>query len=95
MVPKWTEPSFWAGGPLSGTQNAEPSTVTAFKLHVFFEVIYAVVGGIPSVSSLDGAVLVPGGIDENTTEGDSPGPVLLQEIVVHLSNGKEFWTQND
>jgi len=95
LVPKWTEPSSWAGGPLSATQNAEPSSVSAFKLHVFLEVIYAVVGGIPSVSSLDGAVLIPGSIDENTTEGNSSGPVLLQEIVVHLSNGKEFWTQND
>jgi len=56
-----------AGGPLLATENAELSTVTAFKLHVLFEVVYAVVGGIPSVSSLDGAVFVSGGIDEDTT----------------------------
>jgi len=54
--PKWTEPSFWAGGPLSATQNAEPSTVTAFELHIFLEIVDAVVGSIPSVSSLDGAI---------------------------------------
>jgi len=84
-----------AGGPLLATENAEPSTVTAFELHVLLEVGDAVVGSIPSVTALDGAVFVPGGIDENTTEGDPSGPVLLQEIVVHLSNRKEFWTQND
>ncbi len=61
LVPEWTEPLVprlreGAGGPLPGTQNAEPSTVTAFELHVLLEVVYAVVGGIPSVCSLDGAI---------------------------------------
>ncbi len=93
--PEWTEPPIWAGGPLPATQNAEPATVPAFELHILLEVVYAVVGGIPRRTFLDGAIFIPGGVDENTTEGDSPGPVLLQEIVVHLSNGKEFRTQND
>jgi len=87
-VPKWTEPSFWAGGPLSATQNAEPSTVTAFELHVLFEVVYAVVGGIPSRTLLDGAIIIPRGHDEYTTKGYPAGPVLLEEVVVHFPNGE-------
>jgi len=84
-----------AGGPLLTTENAEPASVPAFELHILLEVVYAVVGGIPSARALDGAVFIPRCIDENTTKGDSAGPVLIEEVVVHLSNGKEFRTQND
>ena len=102
--PEWTEPlvparrrrrAGGAGGPLLASQNAEPSSVTAFELHILLEVVDAVVGGIPSVAALDGAIFIPRGIDEDTTQGDPAGPVLLEEILVHLPNGKEFWTQND
>ncbi len=84
-----------AGGPLSVTQNAESTAISAFELHILLEVINAVVGGIPCRTFLDGAILIPRGVDENTTQGDPAGPVLLEEIFVHLLNGKEFWTQND
>jgi len=65
--PKWTEPSFWAGGPLSATQNAESTAISAFELHVLLEVIDAVVGRIPSAAALDGAIFIPRGVDEDTT----------------------------
>ncbi len=84
-----------AGGPLLTTENAEPASVSAFELHILLEVVYAVVGSIPSATALDGAIFIPRGIDEDTTQGDPAGPVLLEEVVVHLSNRKEFWTQND
>ncbi len=66
------------GVHLSATQNAEPSSVTAFELHVFFEIVDAVVGSIPSVAALDGAIFIPRRIYENTTKGDPAGPVLLE-----------------